>query len=82
MAHYFNYDFGKHKHRIMALPTSNENGEIIGFRPVVLRCDANNGGVVEQVSDNYPGIKWKIFSNERLCRDFAIDFFNSLEART
>lgn len=77
MAHFFNYDRCENKHRIYGLEVKNEKGEIVGYRPVVQR-HPKNGGISEQISDQYPQVKWKIFSTEKLARDFAIEFFNSL----
>lgn len=79
MAHYFNYDSGIYKHRIYGIETKNEKGEIVGYRPMVQRVHAKNGGVVEQISDKHPQVKWKIFSTERFARDFAIQFFRQLQ---
>lgn len=77
MAFYFSYDNADNKHQIYAYEAKNEKGELVGYRPVVQR-HPKNGGVSEQISDQYPAVKWKIFSSEQLARDFAIDFFNSL----
>jgi len=81
MAHFFNYDFCKNKHQIYGLEVKNEKGEIVGYRPLVQRFP-KHGGVVEVVSESFPQVKWKIFSSEKLARDFAIKFFNSLDTVT
>ncbi|WP_276975461.1 hypothetical protein [Flavobacterium filum] len=77
MAHFFNYDKGENRHRIYGFEVKNENDELVGYRPVVQRYP-KNGGISEQISDQYPLLKWKIFSTEKLARDFAIEFFGSL----
>jgi hypothetical protein len=79
MARFFYYDQGKHKHRIFEIPVKNEKDELVGYRPQVHRFDAEKGGIVEPISDQYEALKWKIFSTEKLCRDFAIEFFNNLK---
>lgn len=78
MAHYFNYDKVEHKHRIYSIEVKNEKNEIVGYRPLVERFDAKKSGTVEQISDKYPQLKWKVFSTPELARDFAITFFQSL----
>ena len=77
MAHFFNYDDVKNKHHIYGLEVKNEKDLIIGYRPIVLR-HPKDGGIMEEISNQYPQVKWKVFSTEKLARDFAIDFFNSL----
>lgn len=79
MAHFFTYDNGFHKHQIFGIETKNEKGETVGFRPIVQRVNAKEGGIVEQISDKYPQVKWKIFSTEKLAREFAIKFFIELQ---
>lgn len=79
MAQFFSYDNGKHKHRIHGIAAFNEKDEVVGYRPVVDRFDENaEVSVVEQISDQHPQLKWKIFSTNKLARDFAIDFFCNL----
>ena len=78
MAHFFTYDNGFYKHQIFGIETKNEKGKIVGYRPMVQRVNAKEGGVVEQISDKYPQVKWKIFSTENLAREFAIQFFMEL----
>lgn len=79
MAHFFSYDNLKHKHRIYAFEVKNEEGELLGFRPVVHRFDAKKGGIVETISDKYPAVQYAVFSTEDLARNFAINYFDKLE---
>jgi hypothetical protein len=77
MAHYFNYDKNENKHQIFGVQVKNEKDEIVGYRPVVNKSP-KGGGTMDEISDQYPQIKWKIFSTEKLARDCAIEFFNNL----
>jgi hypothetical protein len=78
MAHFFRYDKGEYKHRIFGIEVRNEKNELLGYRPVVDRSP-KGFGVIEEVSDLYPALKWRVFSTEKLARDAGIDFFEKLE---
>lgn len=78
MASYWNYDNSKHKHRIMALEVKNELDIIVGFRPVVFRHDPKESCVMEEISERLYGLKWKIFTTEKACREFTYDFMSKI----
>jgi len=78
MAHFFSYDRCENRHHIYCFDVKNEKDEIVGYRPVVFRTP-RDGGISIQISDQYSQFKWKVFSTEKLARDFAINFFESLE---
>lgn len=78
MGQFFNYDNAKNRHQICAIPVENEKGELLGFRPHVIRSDAKKGGIAETISDRFPALKWKVFSSEKICREYASDFFKDL----
>jgi hypothetical protein len=78
MAHFFSYDDSLYKHRIFGIEVKNEKDELLGYRPLVER-NPKSGGLVENVSELFPNLKWKVFSTEKLARDFAIDFFINLK---
>ena len=80
MAHYFSYDNLVHKHKIYAIEVFNEKKELLGYRPIVDRWDAKKGGTVETISNSYHALKWKVFSTEKICIDYAIDFFININA--
>jgi hypothetical protein len=78
MAHFFNYDRGENKHRIYAFELINEKQEVVGYRPIVER-NHKNGGIVETISENFFDLKYKIFSTDKLAREYAITYFNKLK---
>lgn len=79
MGYLFKYDKGVHKHHIYALEVKNEKEELIGYRPLV---HAIYGRSMKEVSNLYPNeLAFKVFSDEKNCRNFAIDFFQKLQAK-
>jgi len=81
MAHYFKYDRGVHKHMIYGMKIQNEKNEIVGYKILASRVDTTPGAnsLVEDISENYYPLKNKVFSSEKIARDFAIEFFNKLD---
>lgn len=77
MAQFFYYDRCEHKHQVFAFPIKNEKDEIVGYIPRVDRS-LKNGGLCETVSDRHREFKYKVFSTEKLARDWASDFFSKL----
>lgn len=74
--YFFSYDRCRNKHRIYAIEVKNEKGELLGYRPMVDRSP-KEGGRIEEISDLFPALKWKVFSTEEICIGFAIDFFTN-----
>ena len=77
MAHFFSYDNLENRHTFYGFEVKNEKGETVGYRPIIHRCP-KNGGMVENISERYPQLKYKVFSTEDLARDFAIKLFKNL----
>jgi hypothetical protein len=76
MDYLFNYDGGRHKHLIIAIEVRNEKNELLGYRPVVAR---DNSMQETPISERYSDLKYRVFTNKRLCREFAVEFFSNLE---
>ncbi len=78
MAIFYKYDQRQNKHAVYAIEVKDENDNLIGFRPLVHRWHPS-GGIVEEISENYPELKWKVFSTPEKARTFAQDFFENLK---
>lgn len=79
MARFFAYDYGENKHHIYAHPLKNEADVVVGYLPVVMRSP-KQGGLSENISLKLADLRFKCFSEERLAREYAVEYFSRLES--
>lgn len=77
MAHFFSYDSGENKHQFYTHELKNEKGEVVGYLPLVSRWP-KEGGMVEQVSWRLLDLRMKLFTEEKMAREYAIEYFQRL----